>query len=244
MNKTNGYFDFHTHILPGVDDGSQSMEETIKMLRIAAKQEISTIIATPHYIAGESNHSVDKLLLIRDQVQAEADKLELKINILLGNELYYSNSILEALKTEKALTLAGTRYVLVEFSVRDSFDKIYRAMGEFVRAGYTPILAHVERYLCLHKREDLVGELVELGCYIQMNCSSLMGGIFQREAALNRKLLNQGLVHLLGSDCHDPSVRIPCMSSLAKQLHRKCNENLINIIFQENPMKVLENKYI
>lgn len=244
MNITNSYYDIHTHILPGVDDGSGSMEETLRMLQIAAEQEIGTIIATPHFFAGDQNIPVEQLSLVRDKVQEEADKLNKKLKILLGNELYYSESVIDALKSKRALTLAGSRYVLVEYSVRDTYENIYKGMGEFIRAGYAPILAHVERYSCLHKREDLVSDLVKLGCYIQMNGSSLIGGIFNSEAALNRKLLNHGLIHFVGSDCHDDKVRVPVMSSVIKNLQKKCDESLVNQIFRENPKKILENKYI
>lgn len=244
MNKTNGYIDIHAHILPGVDDGSRSMEETIRMLQTALEQGIGTIIATPHYVPGANNLSVDQLLAVKDKVQAEADKLNKELKILLGNELYYSESVIEALKAKEALTLAGTRYVLVEFSTKEAYTSIFRGLGDLVRAGYAPILAHVERYLCLYKREDLISELIELGCYIQINSSSLIGGIFNSEAAINRKILNRGLVHFVGSDCHDEKVRVPKMHSAIKILQKKCEEEQLNKIFIENPLNVLKNKYI
>lgn len=244
MSEKNYYTDIHTHILPGVDDGSNSMEETIKMLRIALEQDIRTIIATPHYIAGGKNLPADKLASIRDQVQAEAVKLDKEFKIFLGNELYYSESIVDELKSKEALTLADSRYVLVEFSVRDSYERIYKGLRELLNAGYAPILAHVERYHCLYKKEALVSELVRMGCYIQMNADSLIGGIFNSEANLNRKLLNNGLVHLIGSDCHDSEVRKPCMNDTVKTLRKKCDESLITMIFMENPMNILKNTYI
>lgn len=244
MNNMNGYYDIHTHILPGVDDGSGSMEETIKMLATAIDQGIKTIIATPHYMAGGNNTSVAELEKVREQVQTEAHKLDKDFKLYLGNELYYSESIINALKAKEALTLAGSRYVLVEFSVGDKYEKIFRGLGELVRAGYAPILAHVERYFCLNKREDLVSELVKSGCYIQMNSRSLIGGIFNSEANLNRKLLQHGLVHLIGSDCHDSKVRIPCMEAAVRTLLKKSDEALVNTIFMENPRNILENTYI
>lgn len=242
MDENNFYVDVHTHILPGVDDGSQDMEETVRMLKLASEQEIRTIIATPHYIAGRDNTPASQLEAIRDQVQAQADQWN--INIYLGNELYYSESILEALKAKEALTLADSRYVLVEFSVRDTYERIFKGLKELVYGGYAPILAHVERYQALYKRADLISELVKLGCYIQMNAESLLGGIFNSEANSNRKLFNLGLVHLIGSDCHDSRVRTPRMKDTVKTLRKKCDEGLINMVFMENPMNVLKNTYI
>lgn len=244
MIESNYYIDIHAHILPGVDDGSGSMEETIKMLRIAFDQGIRTIIATPHYIAGGKNASVEQLNIVRAQVQEEAEKIDKEFKILLGNELYYSEAIMDELKSQKALTLAGSNYVLVEFSVRDSYERIYKGLKELIYSGYAPVLAHVERYHCLYKKADLISELISLGCYIQMNSESLVGGIFNTEANLNRKLLNNGLIHLVGSDCHSSEIRKPKMKDTIKVLRKKCDEGLIHKIFLENPENILKKTYI
>lgn len=244
MDYVDGYIDIHAHILPGVDDGSGSMEETIQMLKTAAEQNIRTIIATPHFMAGSNNLSVQQLQTIRDRVQAEAAKIEEDLHILLGNELFYSESIIDELRSGRALTLADSKYVLVEFAVRSSYETIYRGLGELIQSGYAPILAHVERYLCLYKREDLINELIEAGCYIQMNSHSISGGIFNTEAAYNRKLINQGLVHFIGSDCHDEKIRIPYMKSAVKALQRKQDKRFLDKLLIENPLNILENTFI
>jgi protein-tyrosine phosphatase len=214
------------------------------MLDIALEQGIGTIIATPHFTVGAKNATVEQLLTVRDLVQAEASKLDKDLRILLGNELYYSESIIDALKSKEALTLAGSRYVLVEFSVREDYRRIYKGFGELVRAGYAPILAHVERYQALKKKEHLIAELIELGCYIQMNSNSLIGGMFNTEAAYHRKLLNKGLIHLIASDCHDQELRVPKMKAVAEVMQKKCEEGLIKHILIDNPLKIIENTYI
>lgn len=244
MDMTNKYIDIHTHILPGVDDGPRHIEETINMLKLELEQGVTTIIATPHYVAGGNNMLVESLEHIRNKVQEEASKLDNRLKIMLGNELLYSESIIEDLQAGKALTLAGSNYVLVEFIVGVSFDKLFKAIGELNRAGYIPILAHVERYQCLYHNEGLIGDLIDAGCYIQMNGSSLIGNIFNSDAAFNNKLVRQGLVHFIGSDCHDTDRRKPSIMSAVKALRKKCGEELINQICIDNPAKVLENSYI
>lgn len=239
-----GFMDLHTHILPGVDDGSKSMEQTVRMLHIAYEEGIRTIIATPHYEAGAKNIEPKQLKLICDQVQDEAWKLDRNMKILLGNEIYYSESVLEALRSGAALTLAGSRYVLVEFSPKESYRNIFQGLTRLTGAGYLPIIAHIERYRCLHKKEDAIVELNNLGCYLQMNCSSLLGGILDTEAMYHRKLIQLGFIHFLGSDCHDDQVRLPCMMKAKKRLHKRCDEGMLNKIFYEHPLKVLENTYI
>jgi len=244
MNEIDRYFDVHSHILPGVDDGSKSMEVTIQMLKLALSQGIRCIIATPHYAVGAKNVSAEYLQKVKTQVQEEAYRLDKDFQILLGNELFYSESIVDALKSGEALTLAGSRYVLVEFSVKEAYRNIYKGMGQLVHSGYAPILAHVERYHCLERKTDFIMELIELGCYIQMNSNSLIGGIFDTEAAYNRKLFSQGLVHLVGSDCHDPIMRVPKMKAAVDTLRKKGDEELIRQIFIDNPLMIMKNIYI
>lgn len=241
---TDCYIDVHSHILPNVDDGPRSMDDTIEMLKIGHQQGIRTIIATPHYACGSKNKSVEDLQTIRDQVQAEAHKINEDYRILLGHELYYSESIVEALKSQQALTLAGSRYGLVEFSVTESYKIIYQGLKEFIMAGYAPILAHTERYHCLRKREDLIQELIQLGAYIQMNSSSLKGGLFNSEASYNRRLLRNGMVHLIGSDSHNTSTRKPLMDEVIDVLYKKIDNNLLDQILIDNPNTILGNKYI
>ena len=238
------YIDIHGHILPGVDDGSKSIEETIHMIEKAVVQGIKTMIATPHYRCGGKNVDVTKLEEIRDMVQEEAIKIDKEFRIYLGNELMYSDSLLEAVKEKKALTLAGSRYVLIEFSTRISYETMYKGMRSFIGAGFAPIIAHVERYECLRKKVNLIGELIELGCYIQMNSSSLLGGVFNIEALYRRKLVHEGMVHLIASDSHDRYYRVPLMEDIVKILSKKTDVTIMEDIFYHNPRKILENKYI
>ncbi len=243
MVKTGEYFDIHSHILPGVDDGSPDMETTLQMLRQAMEQNIGTMIATPHYNIGGKNLPVEELIRIKDQVQDEAQKMNKDFKLYLGNELFYSESILDALKSGAALTLAGSRYVLVEFGYNEDYKKLYSGMGNLVNAGYLPILAHIERYKCLRRKTDLLEELIELGCCLQMNSSSLLGNLFT-DAGYHRQLVDRRLIQFIGSDCHDSEVRVPKMKAVAEMFRKKKKITLINLLLRENPSKILENSYL
>ena len=238
------YIDIHSHILPGVDDGSESMEQTVRMLHTAIKEGISTIIATPHYEPGGDNPSVEELNNIMKQVQEEALKIDKNFKLYLGNEVFYSESVVSLLKSGDALTLAGSRYVLIEFPYGADFKSIYKGINNFIYHGYIPILAHVERYYNIHRRQEMIEELIKMGCYIQMNSSSLIGGFMNTDASYNRKILNKGLVHFVASDCHCDRIRVPIMQTAVNQLLKKCDEEAVKGIFSENPIKILENTYI
>ncbi len=238
------FMDIHTHILPGVDDGSSNMEETQKMLSLAIDQRIGSIIATPHYACGAKNTSARRLHEIRDQVHAEAVKLDTGFQLYLGNELFYSESIVEALQSKEALTLAGSRYILVEFSPSEEYRTLFRGLGNLVRAGYAPILAHMERYQCLEKKAEQVFDIIELGCYIQINCSCLIGGSVNRKANYFCDLINRGLIHFIASDCHNSKVRTPGFAAALEALRNKVDEETLERVLIENPRKIIENVYI
>lgn len=238
------YIDIHSHILPGVDDGPNSMEETIRMLDMAIKEGISTIIATPHYEPGEDNPSVEYLIKVLDQVQEEALNINEDFKLYLGNEILYSESVVSLLQTGEALTLAGSRYVLIEFSYEISFKSMYQGINNLICHGFIPVIAHIERYYHIHRRPEMLEELVSMGCYLQMNCNSIIGGFMNTEASYNRRLVNNGLVHLIGSDCHRDRARKPIMQTAVNHLLRKCNDERVRMITSINPRKILENIYI
>jgi len=244
MHKSR-YIDIHTHILPGVDDGPVHMEESISMLKMEYEQGVVAIIATPHYMAGRDNIPVDELELIKDRLQEEASKIAPDLKIYLGNELLYSDSIIDDLQAKKALTLAGSRYVLVEFLPAVEYNRLFRAVSDFVNAGYIPIIAHAERYQCLRHKKQLICDLIDAGCYIQMNASSLAGNIFNNPDALyNARLINSGLVHFIGSDCHDTIRRKPDIIKAEKAMKKRCGDDIILRVFADNPAKILDNTYI
>lgn len=235
------YYDLHTHIIPGVDDGSDSLEESLEMIRQMREQGVLNIVATPHYPDGRSEKINDAFILLKEKV----NELYPDMKLYLGNELLNGPGIIDALKNKNALTIADTKYILVEFLPGDSAKKIYAALREYIMEGYIPIVAHIERYEKLYKNYDFLDELINMGVYIQMNTESIVGGLFDRHAAYCRKLLMNGYVHFLGSDCHGANRRKPLMKDAIEKLKLEfVNSSLAEKILFENPIKMLEGKYI
>lgn len=235
--REENYTDIHSHILPGVDDGAKNMEETLAMLRTAKKQGIRTIIATPHYKVGQHKKTAEELEQIKEMVQLEADEAGLDMEILLGNELYYNRELCERLDKGLALTLADTRYVLVEFSVFSDYTELYQGLRNLIQGGYIPILAHMERYECLRKDKDKIKELISLGIYMQMNTESL-----KRHA--NKKLVKEGYIHFFGSDSHNTDNRKPNMQDGINELGKSVSREQLEQILVGNPKKLREDKYL
>lgn len=240
MNKN---IDIHIHILPGVDDGSESMECTIEMLQCAYEQGVRKIIATPHF-DGRQTASVEELKELTEQVQKQAHFIAEDYQIYLGNEIYYQEGCLEALKDGDICTMAGSRYVLVEFSIEEAYKTIYNGMRNFILEGYCPIIAHMERYQCLYKKEERVEELINLGCYMQMNAGSFFGGFFNKRASYAKKLVAQHYIHFIASDSHNMTTRKNQIGECREILSKIIEEPLLNKIFYENQQRVIDNKFI
>lgn len=229
--------DIHTHVLPGVDDGSPNIEETEKLLKMSWKQGVTTIIATPHF-----SHHTDfaKLQERLEMTRKAANKIDPRFKIYLGQEILYFEGICDWLDQGKALTLADSRYVLVEFRPNDNFIRLLRAVRELVSDGYLPIVAHIERYDCLREKGK-TAELIDNGAYLQMNAASVIGGIFNQDARWCRNEIAQNRIHFIASDMHNVSTRPPRMADAWKKIG-KSREMLQKQIFWINQKYILKDK--
>ena len=167
--------DVHSHILPGVDDGASDMEETIAMLKYAINDGITAFIATPHYHLGRRVASFEQLEKAYGAVLHEIKKQHLPIQIFLGNEIFCSDTAIEDISAKKVHTMHNSRYILLEFHPGHSYREIRHGIHYAIEEGYIPILAHAERYQVLLDDYTQVEELIDMGCYIQLNAGDIMG---------------------------------------------------------------------
>ena len=170
------YMDMHTHILPGIDDGSQTIGQTTNMLRTAYDEGIRVIVATPHFGIRNPGITIAGAKEALAEAQKKADEITPGIKIILGSELYYSDGIIDSLERGECPTIGGTSYALVEFSTRESRERISQCIQEMVWKGYRPIIAHLERYRCLEGDIEAVRALVDRGAAVQINCRSFLDG--------------------------------------------------------------------
>ena len=238
-------YDVHTHILPGVDDGSRDMEETKRMLQMERDQGVMHVIATPHFAVGDRQAPPEKLRSILEQVREVAKQIDPEMTVDLGNELLNGSGMIQALQQGEALTLADTRYILVEFLPKDRYSTIYHALRDYIMEGYIPLVAHVERYEALMSDRNRMEELISLGAYFQMNAESLMGRRFSRRATACRRLVENGLIHMLGSDCHRSDRRVPLMQDALDHLSRDFRQSgKFQKLVQDNPQTLLADKFL
>lgn len=235
--------DIHSHILPGVDDGSKNPEITRKMLEIAAKDGIEAIVATPHFEGGMTAEFLSKRKHAFEMTSKMAAEMNPPIELFMGNEVFFGESAIEALDNKVAETLNGTDYALVEFPVYSEFSYIEKAIKNITYAGYKPVIAHIERYEGMKKKYQ-VEELVAQGAIMQVNASTVTGAMGWGIKRYVLKLMKAGLVHLIGTDAHGVNRRRPEMKEALALIEKKIGKAYRMEISEVNPEKILRGENI
>lgn len=241
---TGGYLDIHSHILPGIDDGSKSWENTQAMLKAAYEQGVRTIVATPHNYPGGKPQDNGRIRQLHAQAEKMAQKIDDSYHVLLGNEIYYRENMFREIKEEHILTMADSAYLLIEFPPNGRYGTIYQGIRELTEHGYFPVIAHVERVGELFWSDERLAELRKMGCCMQANTPDLMGGFFHRNAMRLRNLIGCGMIQFLGSDCHNMDRRKPLMEDALKVLKKHISEQAYEKVVVTNRDRFLAGNYI
>ena len=237
-----GFTDIHCHALYGLDDGAKTMEQSLAMMEKLRQEGVKNIIFTFHAGTNSGGGRIEKAKVHLDRLQTEFTDM----NLYLGNEILNGSHMQKALVEERVLTLADSRYVLVEFLPGTAYEEILQRVRRLTNAGYCPIVAHAERYSCLFGKPDRVRELIHMGGYIQINSRSFVGSRADRRAGFTLDLLRKGMVHFIADDCHDDFDRKPFMGSLYMYLlnKKRIDKKTLDRVFRENPEKILADRPI
>lgn len=231
--------DIHTHVLPGVDHGAKDWDMSLKMLAKSARCGVKVVIATPHYLPWKKGVTAD---VIRELCEEAEERLEkeygISMDIYPGQEIYYSTETVEILKSKEALTLAGSRYVLVEFEPEVTYMTLCRAARELSYSRYIPIFAHIERYMCLNHVSKLE-ELKSMGALLQVNVGSIQGGLFDARSRKVKQWLNEGVIDFLASDMHDMEERPPLSSEKLQWIQKKLDSQYQDKLLNGNAQRIL-----
>jgi protein-tyrosine phosphatase len=193
--------DIHSHLIPGIDDGSRIMDESIAMLAKFESLGYQKVITTPHIMSEVYPNNSERILEGLEDVRENAQKLGLKISIEAAAE-YYFDETLEFRVKEKNFMTFGENYVLVEFAFHNAPMFEERLFFEMQMAGYKPVLAHFERYMYYLGSTDKAAEYKEKGVCIQMNLNSLTGHYGLEVKKQAERLIDSGLIDFVGTDCH------------------------------------------
>ena len=215
--------DIHTHVIPNVDDGSHSIEESLAMIKHEISIGVDTIYCTPHHIYHRYEKSAEEIKSQFNLLKEVVEKENLPVKLLLGQEICYTHreDIIAMLKEGKLLTLNNTNRVLLEFSFTREPEDLLDIIYNFGVNGYEVIIAHVERYDWI--TYDKVVDLRNEGALIQINSNSYLGMTTWKEKRFTKKLLKHNLVDFVASDTH--SFR---PSTLDKSFNKIKNQGLFN----------------
>ena len=239
-------FDIHCHIIPGVDDGSASLEESRLMLEMAARDGTDGIVCTPHanipdsYINHWSQSLTEKVRALR-VLSAEG---EIGVRLYTGQEVFLDGDFMTLVKQGKIITLNSSVYLLCEFDFTERAESAYEKIGRITAEGLVPIIAHPERYRFVAEDEHAPGRLKAAGALLQINAASLFGGFGGTAETVAHTLLRRRACDFVASDAHSPYSRTPCLGEAYDAVCDIYSADYADVLFCRNPAKAIANKKI
>ena len=225
----NRVIDFHSHILPRIDDGSSSVEESIAMLRMEKQQGIDCVIATPHFYAQHDTpeHFLKRRARAESILREEMAKDPTLPEVKIGAEVYYFKGISDS-DVISELTIDQKKCILIEMSASPWDASVYRELEAlYVRRGVTPIIAHIDRYITRFRTFGIPQKLRELPVLVQANAEFFLN---RSTASMALRMLKNEEIHLLGSDCHNLKTRKPDLGDALALIRKRLGEDAMDWI--------------
>lgn len=241
--------DIHSHIIFDVDDGPKTKQDSKDLLTEAYAQGVRTIVATSHRRRGMFETPEEKILANFLEVKSLAADVAKDLTVLYGGELFFTPDILDKLEAGRVPTMNGTRFALIEFSSVTPWKDIHDALNRILMLGITPVVAHIERYNALEFNKDRVQEIINMGCYTQVNSAHVLKSkLFGDKLKVYKKrvkfFLDENLVHIVSSDMHNMDNRKPYMKAAYDYINDQYGRRRAQDLFYENAQTLLENNYI
>ena len=230
--------DLHSHILPELDDGAQSLWESLEMARMAVDSGITVMAATPHCAHDRAEEVMDSWQLLKEALRESG----IPLKVLPGMEIYGTGDTVRLLKEGKLLTLNGSRYPLVEFGFHSTGDEETLILRSLCKAGYRPVVAHPERYGYVQHNPGLIHQWFRMGCLIQVNRGSLLGRFGRQAQAMAVELVERGFATVVATDAHSARVRTPWMRDIREVLAKEVSPQCAKALLLENPKRILKNE--
>ena len=234
--------DIHSHILPGIDDGSKSIEMTLDMIKRAEREGIENIVATPHFRRGcfEVTYNEVKDLVSKINKLLELEGIDVKVHV--GQEVYFSERIIDDFEEGIIGTINGGKYMLIEFPMRKIPKEATDYMYELKLRGVTPIIAHPERYSEVISNVEVLNQFIDEGCLFQLNAGSIRGDFGKDVKKTAEKLIKSGVYSFIGSDAHNNKGRNTGIFEESQEVFKK--NILLRSVFLENEVRLINNQDI
>lgn len=234
--------DIHCHILPEVDDGSRSLNESIEMAMIAKEQGITKIINTSHYHPDFRYKKGEELIKELNDFNNVLKENMIDIEVLIGNEIYYTKDLIKQINDLDFYTLNNSRYILIELPPTNFPNDLCTIVYELKEKNYTPVFAHVERYIEVQENPEIIYDAIEAGAIIQINSQSILGKSGKELQKICHTLIDRNMVHVVGTDAHRSRRRAPIFSDAYKYVSDKYSKEVADDLFIKNNNLIINNE--
>ena len=231
-------YDIHCHILPGVDDGAKNMDIALALIEKEIEAGVETIILTPHFRKEMFEPDMEDIWNAYDELLYETRYKN--IRLYLGCEFHANMEMVETLDNDLRPTLADSRYVLTEFAHNSTRAFMKERADALLMSGYRPIIAHIERYRATRKDFDLIEDLIEMGCEVQVNADAIIGRDGLGAQRFCKKLMQEDMLHYVGRDTHNLRGRAPHLGECCEYLKKHMGRLYTSRIMRDNPSKIVE----
>ena len=234
--------DIHCHILPEVDDGSRSLNESIEMAMIAKEQGITKIVNTSHYHPDFRYKKGEELLKELEDFNNVLKENMIDIEVVIGNEIYYTKDLIKEIDELDFYTLNNSRYILIELPPTNFPKDLCNIVYELKEKNYITVFAHVERYREVQENPELIYEVINAGAIIQVNSHSILGKSGKELQKVCNTLLNRNMVHVVGTDAHSSKRRTPIFLDAYKYVSEKYSKEMADDLFIKNNNAIINNE--
>lgn len=238
LQEETDMIDLHSHILPELDDGSDSLAESLAMARMAVDSGVTAMVATPHCAFDRRDEVLESWKLLSQALK----ETRIPLKLYPGMEIFGTDETVRLLREGKLLTLNGSRYPLVEFDFQGSGETQTLLLRELCDAGYRPLVAHPERYAYVQRDPRLINGWFKMGCLMQVNRGSLLGRFGRNVQAMAVELVERGFATVVASDAHGYRSRTPWMGDVRRMLTGEITALCAQVLLRDNPEKILKNE--
>jgi protein-tyrosine phosphatase len=234
--------DLHCHILPGLDDGATDSSVSLAMARALADQGVTDVACTPHILPGLYHNSGPAIRVAVQELQALIDQEGIPLRLATGADVHMTPDFVAGLRSGALLTLADSRYVLVEPPHHTAPPQLEEFFFNLMVAGYVPVLTHPERLSWVPSRYEIIKKLVRAGVWMQITAGSVAGAFGRNALYWSQRMLDDGCVHVIASDAHDAERRPPDLASAYEFVARRVGAEEARRLVLTRPAVILEDQ--
>lgn len=232
--------DLHCHLLPGIDDGAVDLATSLVMARMAADDGVRLLACTPHIYPGMYENTATGIRAAISALQAELDQQGIDLRLMQGADVHLQPDLVGGIRADRIPTLNGSRYLLLEPPHHVAPPRFDQSLFELRLAGIIPVVTHPERLSWIEDHYEAFGRAVAEGAWMQVTAGSLTGRFGRRAQYWGERMLDEGLVHLLATDAHDPRARPPLLAEGRDAAARRVGDDEAQRLVLDRPKAIVE----